>query len=119
MCSLCSQALRVLSVLASAALGLACPQPSTYLSTPGVCVHHPTSTNPSTPGVCVYVCVHAQVNTYNNILTSGLQAEWVAALLRGILVPPSQEVMLADIKQQMKWRRSIMPAMHNRGCVRA
>lgn len=58
-----------------------------------------------------------QVSTYNNILTSGLQSRWLAAVLSGrVALPPTGE-MAADIRAQQRWRRDVMPGQRSRGSV--
>ncbi|GFH07828.1 flavin-containing monooxygenase [Haematococcus lacustris] len=61
--------------------------------------------------------IGAEVSTYNNILTSGLQSLWLTALLQGRLQLPPVQVMQADVKEQQRWKRKVMPAQQHRGCV--
>ncbi|KAJ9520088.1 hypothetical protein QJQ45_030011 [Haematococcus lacustris] len=62
-------------------------------------------------------CLAAEVSTYNNILTSGLQSLWLTALLQGRVQLPPVQVMQADVKEQQRWKRKVMPAQQHRGCV--
>lgn len=55
------------------------------------------------------------MSTFNNILTSGLQAEWLAAALRGRVRLPSATSMAEDVVAQRQWRRSTMPSHKLRG----
>ncbi|KAL6750491.1 flavin-containing monooxygenase [Haematococcus lacustris] len=61
--------------------------------------------------------IGAEVSTYNNILTSGLQSLWLTALLQGRVQLPPVQVMQADVKEQQRWKRKVMPAQQHRGCV--
>lgn len=56
--------------------------------------------------------VGSEVITYNAVTTSGLQAEWLAALLQGDFVLPNTQEMEADIARKQAWRYSFIPA-HN------
>jgi hypothetical protein len=74
---------------------------------------------PLVPGLAF---IGAEASTFNNVLTSGLQAEWLARLLSGRLdgrrVPKGVEGMMADVRRQQAWRRRVMPVQHARGsCV--
>jgi hypothetical protein len=46
--------------------------------------------------------VGSEVSTLDNILTAGLQAEWLAEHWCGSVVLPSPEEMTADIQKQIK-----------------
>jgi dimethylaniline monooxygenase (N-oxide forming) len=46
--------------------------------------------------------VGSEVSTLDNLLTSGLQAEWLAAHWAGEVELPDAEVMADDIRRQMK-----------------
>jgi len=74
---------------------------------------------PLVPGLAF---VGAEASTFNNVLTSGLQAEWLAAALCGALVarraPLGVGQMQEDVRRQQAWRRRVMPAQQHRGaCV--
>ncbi|GFR52092.1 hypothetical protein Agub_g14602 [Astrephomene gubernaculifera] len=58
-----------------------------------------------------------QISTYNNILTHGLQALWLAHVLTGRVQLPSPADMVADIRAQQRWRRKVMPPQRTRGAV--
>ncbi len=57
------------------------------------------------------------MSTYNNILTHGLQALWLAHVLSGRIPLPSPVAMTEDVRAQQRWRRSAMPAQRSRGSV--
>jgi hypothetical protein len=46
--------------------------------------------------------VGSEVSTFNNPLTSGLQAEWLATHWAGAAALPEAGVMQADIKKQQE-----------------
>lgn len=54
---------------------------------------------PAVPGLAF---VGAEVSTFNNVLTSGLQAEWLARMVVGRIGLPSVEDMQADIRRQQR-----------------
>ncbi|GLC42610.1 hypothetical protein PLESTM_001356100 [Pleodorina starrii] len=61
--------------------------------------------------------IGSEVSTYNNILTHGLQALWLAHILSGRTPLPPPSAMADDVRAQQRWRRSIMPAQRSRGSV--
>merc|ERR1712087_993049 len=61
--------------------------------------------------------IGAEVSTFNNILTQGLQALWLQRLLRGQVALPSPEAREEDIKKQQEWKRSWMPAKGDRAAI--
>merc|ERR1712151_951178 len=61
--------------------------------------------------------VGAEVSTFNNILTQGLQALWLQRVLTGQVVLPAPETMREDIKKQQEWKRSWMPAKSDRAAI--
>ena len=69
---------------------------------------------PTLPNLAFVGC---EVSTYNNILTSGLQAAWLARLLQGRVQLPPVVQMQEDIRQQQKWRRAVMPPQRTRGAA--
>jgi len=61
--------------------------------------------------------VGAEVSTFNNILTQGLQALWLQRVLTGQLSLPLPERQDEDIENQKKWKRSWMPAKGDRAAI--
>ncbi|KAG2495226.1 hypothetical protein HYH03_006500 [Edaphochlamys debaryana] len=61
--------------------------------------------------------VGSEVSTYNNILTDGLQALWLANVLGGRVKLPPPTLMAEDVRAQQRWRRAVMPAQRSRGSV--
>jgi len=61
--------------------------------------------------------IGAEVSTFNNILTQGLQALWLQQVLVGQLTLPAREAMDDDIKAQQMWKRSWMPAKGDRAAI--
>merc|ERR1712226_623170 len=61
--------------------------------------------------------VGAEVSTFNNILTQGLQALWLQQVLVGQLTLPAREAMEDDIKAQQMWKRSWMPTKGDRAAI--
>lgn len=59
----------------------------------------------------------AQVSTYSNIVTQGLQALWLAHVLAGRVEPPPAAAMEQDVREQQVWKREVMPVQRNRGSV--
>ena len=54
---------------------------------------------PKVPGLGF---VGSEVSTFNNVLTSGLQAEWLGHVLAEEMAVPSPDVMQEDIRQQQQ-----------------
>ena len=48
-----------------------------------------------------------QVNSLSNILTSGLQAEWLAGLLTGRVHLPTASEQCRDVERQRKWKQEV------------
>jgi len=61
--------------------------------------------------------VGAEVSTFNNILTQGLQTLWLQRVLTGQISLPSPETMDQDIENQKEWKRSWMPAKGDRAAI--
>jgi dimethylaniline monooxygenase (N-oxide forming) len=60
------------------------------------------------PAVPNLAFVGSEVTTFNNILTHGLQALWLARHLAGEAALPSEEAMRASINDDAVWKRSWM-----------
>merc|ERR1711988_499395 len=58
------------------------------------------------PDLCF---IGAEVSTFNNILTQGLQALWLRPVLTGYVALPSTEAMGQTIAREQAWKRSWMP----------
>ena len=58
--------------------------------------------------------VGSEVATISNIATHGLQAEWLARLLKGGVALPQQGAMEAAVATQAAWARGWMPATSSR-----
>lgn len=61
--------------------------------------------------------IGAEVSTFNNILTQGIQALWLRHVLTGQVALPGPEIMEEDIKKQQDWKRSWMPAKSDRAAI--
>lgn len=61
--------------------------------------------------------VGAEVSTFNNILTHGLQAEWLARVLSGDVHLPSQGAMIQAQEKEQAWKRTWMPGTSARGSI--
>jgi len=68
---------------------------------------------PRLPGLAF---VGAEVSTFNNILTHGLQAEWLARVMQGN-VELSPDEMSQAVEQEQAWKRSWMPATSARASI--
>ena len=55
--------------------------------------------------------------TYEAILTSAIQARWLAELVRGAHVLPDRATMREEIARVKTWKRQWMPANHARGAM--
>eukprot|EP00775_Hariotina_reticulata_P000859 gene859-1178_t len=66
---------------------------------------------PLLPGLAF---IGAEVSTYNNVLTFGLQAEWLADVLLQRVKLPNRQAMQADVQQLNAWRRRVFPPHRNR-----
>lgn len=70
--------------------------------------------HPDLPNL-VFLGCHAI--TYQAILTSSLQARWLAELVKGQHRLPSREAMRRHIDEMKAWKRSWMPARSSRGAM--
>merc|ERR1711988_725945 len=61
--------------------------------------------------------IGAEVSTFNNILTQGLQALWLAQVLGGQLQLPSVEAMTGNINAAKAWKESWMPKKADRAAI--
>jgi dimethylaniline monooxygenase (N-oxide forming) len=61
--------------------------------------------------------IGAEVSTFNNILTQGLQSLWLQRVLTGQLSLPLPEKRDEDIENQKQWKRSWMPAKGDRAAI--
>jgi len=68
---------------------------------------------PNVPGLAF---VGAEVSTFNNILTHGLQAEWLARVMQGS-VDLTPEKMSQAVEREQAWKRSWMPATSARASI--
>jgi dimethylaniline monooxygenase (N-oxide forming) len=69
---------------------------------------------PRIPGLAY---IGAEVSTFNNILTHGLQAEWLAGVLTGKIHLPTIEAQEAHVKKVQEWKRAWMPKISSRGAI--
>jgi cation diffusion facilitator CzcD-associated flavoprotein CzcO len=60
--------------------------------------------------------VGSEVSTFNNILTQGLQAEWLARVLQGDMKLPQGKLSQA-VESEQAWKRSWMPATSARASI--
>jgi cation diffusion facilitator CzcD-associated flavoprotein CzcO len=61
--------------------------------------------------------IGAEVSTFNNILTHGLQAVWLQRVLSGAVSLPAKQTMIDDIAKNQEWKRSWMPAKGDRAAI--
>merc|ERR1712050_101886 len=61
--------------------------------------------------------IGAEVSTFNNILTQGLQAIWLQRVLSGQVRLPAKQTMIDDITKNQEWKRSWMPAKGDRAAI--
>jgi len=61
--------------------------------------------------------IGSEVSTFNNILTHGLQAEWLARVLDGKIELPSAARMEQTLETEQAWKRSWMPATSARASI--
>jgi dimethylaniline monooxygenase (N-oxide forming) len=59
----------------------------------------------------------AEVSTFNNILTHGLQAAWLSAVLCGSLKLPLAGEMQRSVEKEMHWKRTWMPSTSARAAI--
>ena len=70
--------------------------------------------HPDLPNLAFLGC-HAI--TYQAVLTSSLQARWLAELIKGRHRLPSREAMRREIGEMKAWKRAWMPARASRGAM--
>lgn len=58
-----------------------------------------------------------QAFTFNNILTSALQAEWIVGVIQRRVTLPTQAAMCADVDLQRRWKRAVVPPTKFRSAV--
>jgi dimethylaniline monooxygenase (N-oxide forming) len=61
--------------------------------------------------------VGAEVSTFNNILTHGLQAEWLSRVIDGQIHLPSEGGMTMHVEKEQAWKRSWMPPTSARASI--
>jgi cation diffusion facilitator CzcD-associated flavoprotein CzcO len=66
------------------------------------------------PDLCF---IGAEVSTFNNILTQGLQALWLSQVLSGQMKLPSIQAMARDIEVAKAWKQSWMPKKADRAAI--
>merc|ERR1719473_1003180 len=59
----------------------------------------------------------SEVSTFNNILTHGLQAAWLAHVLAGTVALPPPRQMRQAVEAEMHWKRTWMPATSARAAI--
>merc|ERR1719473_1676567 len=59
----------------------------------------------------------SEVSTFNNILTHGLQAAWLAGVLGGAIALPPPRAMKRAVEAEMHWKRTWMPATSARAAI--
>jgi len=59
----------------------------------------------------------SEISTFNNILTHGLQAAWLAKVLTGAITLPPPRKQQADIDAEMNWKRTWMPSTSARAAI--
>merc|ERR1712039_782114 len=69
------------------------------------------------PAVPNLAFVGAEVSTFNNILTHGIQALWLQRYLKGHVKLPPRGKMERCIEQERSWKRSWMPASSARASI--
>jgi len=68
-------------------------------------------------GVADLAFLGSEVSTFNNILTHGLQAAWLAKVLSGDIMLPPARVMQKAVDQEMNWKRTWMPSTSARAAI--
>merc|ERR1711985_129143 len=66
------------------------------------------------PDICF---IGAEVSTFNNILTQGLQALWLGKVLCGQTQLPPAQAMAKDIEAAKAWKESWMPKKGDRAAI--
>lgn len=69
---------------------------------------------PRVPNLAFIGC---EVSTFNNILTHGLQAQWLQRVLSQKIVLPSSGKMTQALEREQAWKRSWMPATNARASI--
>jgi len=66
------------------------------------------------PNLCF---IGAEVSTFNNILTQGLQALWLGKVLSGEVKLPPAQVMVEHVDMARAWKESWMPKKADRAAI--
>jgi len=66
------------------------------------------------PNLCF---IGAEVSTFNNILTQGLQALWLSHVLSGLIHLPPVHAMVKDVDAAKTWKASWMPKKADRAAI--
>lgn len=61
------------------------------------------------PAVANLAFVGSEHHTFQNIVSSGVQGEWLARVLAGHIALPSREEQELDVTATKEWKRSWMP----------
>jgi dimethylaniline monooxygenase (N-oxide forming) len=61
--------------------------------------------------------IGAEVSTFNNILTQGLQALWLSKVLKGQVKLPPAHVMAKQVDVSKAWKESWMPLKSDRAAI--
>merc|ERR1711988_243691 len=61
--------------------------------------------------------IGAEVSTFNNILTQGLQALWLSHVLCGQILLPSVQTMAREVSAAKAWKESWMPKKADRAAI--
>jgi dimethylaniline monooxygenase (N-oxide forming) len=61
--------------------------------------------------------IGAEVSTFNNILTQGLQALWLSHVLCGQMLLPSVQTMAREVSTAKAWKESWMPKKADRAAI--
>jgi len=69
------------------------------------------------PNVANLAFIGSEVSTFNNILTQGLQAQWLQRVLCGQIFLPSPGHMSRDLERDQAWKRSWMPPTNARASI--
>merc|ERR1719355_256780 len=59
----------------------------------------------------------SEVSTFNNILTHGLQAAWLAKVLSGAISLPPPRQLQCTIEAEKNWKRTWMPSTSARAAI--
>merc|ERR1712166_545097 len=69
------------------------------------------------PQVTNLAFIGSEVSTFNNILTQGLQAQWLQRVLCGQIFLPSPGHMSRELEIDQAWKRSWMPPTNARASI--